>query len=199
MPALGLTPPQFPRVNARSVDRAANQARFLAAYAQSGQVLQASRWAHVNRWQHATWMREDPTYPARFQEARRRSAQTLEDEAVRRAKDGIKKPLFYQGVPIRIHGELVYETVYSDRLMERLLEANDPERFRRNVQQTNITEMDPSTLTEAQLELLAKWYMKQVLGTDDIKVYESAVAQIEAGKTVIDVEVEPAQVEKRST
>ena len=168
------------------MDRAANQSHFLAAYAQSGQVLQASRWAHVNRWQHATWMREDPTYPERFQEARRRSAQTLEDEAVRRAKDGIKKQLFYQGVPIRIHGDIVYETVYSDRLLERLLEANDPERFRRNIQQTNINEFDWSSLSPAQLEILMDGYLKKMLGTSDPKILESA-RQLDEGKTIIDI------------
>jgi len=67
------------------------------------------------------------------------------------------------------------------------LEANDPERYRRRTENTNILELDPSKLTEAQLDLLAAHYMKQVLGTDDPKVMERAVAQIEAGKTIIDI------------
>jgi len=172
-------------------DKDLHQTRFLAAFAESCSVQKAARWAGVHRQCHYDWLELDPSYPRRFSEARARAAQTLEDEAVRRAKDGVKKVLFYKGEPIKLKdGSIATEVVYSDRLLERLLEANDPERFRHNIQQTNITEMDPSTLTEAQLELLAKWYMKQVLGTDDPKVMASAVAQIEAGKTVIDIEVE---------
>jgi hypothetical protein len=58
---------------------------------------------------------------------------------------------------------------------------------------------DLAKLNDRQLEGYEEYLVRRLLGTDDPKVLESAQAQIEAGKTVIDVEVEPAQVEPRST
>ncbi len=62
---------------------------------------------------------------------------------------------FYRGKPINIDGEIVYEHEYSDRLLERLLEANDPEKFKRRIENTNLLDLDPAKLTTAQLEVLA--------------------------------------------
>jgi hypothetical protein len=81
-------------------------------------------------------MKLDPTYPPRFKDAQARAAQTFEDEAVRRAVHGVKRPMFYQGKPIKIDGEIVYEHEYSDRLLERLLEANNPQKFKRRSETT---------------------------------------------------------------
>lgn len=71
-------------------------------------------------------------------------------------------------------GSIATEVVYSNRLLERLLEANDPERFHRNVQQTNINEVDWSNLSVQQLDVLMDAYLKKMLGTSDPAVLESA-------------------------
>ena len=56
-------------------------------------------------------------------------ADTLEDEAVRRAKDGVEKPV-YQG------GKLVgHVQEYSDTLLIFLLKGARPEKYRDRVQQ----------------------------------------------------------------
>jgi hypothetical protein len=62
-----------------------NQAKFLAAFAESGSVQRASRWAKLGRTAHYDWMENDPTYPPRFRKAEAQAARRLEDEAIRRA------------------------------------------------------------------------------------------------------------------
>lgn len=99
------------------------QDRFLAAFSACGSIIKASRWAKLNRSSHYNWLKEDPTYLERFQEATSKAARTLEDEAVRRAHEGIRKPVRYKG---KIVG---FDTEYSDSLLLALLKANSPDKF----------------------------------------------------------------------
>lgn len=105
------------------INTSQQQARFLAAFGASASIVQASRWAKLNRGSHYNWMKEDPTYPARFEDAKNKAARTLEDEAVRRAHQGLRKAIYYKG---KVVG---HETEYSDTLMLALLKANAPEKF----------------------------------------------------------------------
>jgi hypothetical protein len=47
--------------------------------------------------------------------------QTLQDEAVRRAVEGIRRPVLYRGKQVYIHGEPLFDIEYSDQLLIRLL------------------------------------------------------------------------------
>jgi len=61
---------------------------------------------------------------------------------------------------------------------------------------------DLAKLNDRQLEGLADYFLKKMLGTDDPKVLESARLQIDAGKTIIDIpgeDVGSTAVETRST
>jgi hypothetical protein len=109
--------------------RSEAQKRFLACFAGSCNVLRAARAAKVGRATHYQWLDEDPTYRARFQEAMRIGIRTLEDEAVRRAYEGVKKLVFWKGKPVRVNGELVYETEYDSNLLIFLLKGYDRKRF----------------------------------------------------------------------
>jgi hypothetical protein len=93
--------------------RAESQPRFLTCFAASCNVLKAARAAKIARVTHYRWLDEDPTYPARFKDAMRIGIRMLEDEAVRRAREGVKKLAFWKGQPVRVNGELVYETEYD--------------------------------------------------------------------------------------
>ena len=106
------------------INSSQQQSRFLAAYSASASVLQASRWAKINRSCHYNWLKEDPTYRQRFEDATRQAAQTLEDEATRRAHEGLRKAVRYKG---KIVG---YETEYSDSLLIERLRAVSPEKYR---------------------------------------------------------------------
>ena len=168
-------------------DKDLHQTRFLAAFAVSCSVQKAARCANIHRQTHYDWLREDATYPSRFEEARQRAAQMLEDEAVRRAVHGVRRPVLYRGKQVHLRGEPLYQIAYSDELLIRLLEAWKPEKYGRRNEQTNLLEVDWNKLTAEQWDMLSQHYMKQALGTDDPKILESAWKQIEAGKTVIDI------------
>lgn len=100
------------------------QRRFLKCFEACASVTQAARWAKISRETHYEWLRTSAVYIAAFAESQPRAARALEDEAVRRAHQGLRKTVRYKG---RIVG---YETEYSDTLMLALLKGNNPEKFR---------------------------------------------------------------------
>jgi len=63
-------------------------------------------------------------YSDAFARAEKVAGRTLEDEAVRRAHEGLRKAVRYKG---KIVG---WEYEYSDALMQTLLRGNLPEKFR---------------------------------------------------------------------
>ena len=128
-------------------DKDLHQKRFLEAFEVSCSIQKAARWANIHRQTHYDWMRKDATYPARFAEARERATQTLEDEAVRRAVKGVRRPVLYRGKQVYIQGEPLFEIEYSDQLLIRLLEAFNPEKYGRRVEQVNLMNIDPDKLT----------------------------------------------------
>jgi len=99
------------------------QRAFLAAFRETGSVTVAARAARVSKNAHVKWMK-DPEYAAEFEKARAEAAQSLEDEAVRRAREGWKEPVFYRG---KICG---YTHRYSDPLLMFLLRGWQPARYR---------------------------------------------------------------------
>jgi hypothetical protein len=99
------------------------QARFLACVAVSGSITQACRWAKITRGAHYNWLDRDPAYKPRFDQAMKRAASVLADEAVRRAHEGVRRAVYYKG---KVVG---YETVYSDGLLIRMLEALEPKTY----------------------------------------------------------------------
>jgi hypothetical protein len=107
----------------------ARQQRFLAAFSACGSLTQAARWAKIHRHTHYDWLENDPTYKPAFEAAEKRAARSLEDEAVRRAHEGIRKAVRYKG---KVVG---YETEFSDSLLTTLLKATNPEKFRDRIDQ----------------------------------------------------------------
>ena len=111
---------------ARTKGKAAQRA-FLAAFATCGQITKAAKTAGVDRGAHYDWLDADPAYPLAFQQATEQAAHALEDEAVRRAQDGVLQAEFYQGKPVGT------KRVYSDGLMQFLLRGFMPHKYRQNV------------------------------------------------------------------
>ena len=70
---------------------------FLAAMANTANVLRAAEIARMDRDNHYLWLKKDPDYAAAFEIARGRAADALEAEAVRRAHEGVTKPIFHGG------------------------------------------------------------------------------------------------------
>jgi hypothetical protein len=127
---------------------------FLAAYVRTASITKAARAAKIERQLHYRWLNDDPAYPKEFEAAQREAAQILEDEAIRRAHEGIVKPLVYKGrftyktrpkrdengEPIRVDGRVQMEEYgaplaireYSDGMMMFLLRGFMPAKYREN-------------------------------------------------------------------
>lgn len=103
------------------------QAGFLQAYLCTGSVRSASKVLKLTRWRHYEWMKE-ALYVECFREAQTQTAIALEEEARRRAVDGVLEPVFGKDDTVIGH-----RRKYSDSLLVRLLEANAPEKFGRHV------------------------------------------------------------------
>lgn len=122
------------------------KAAFLAAYAECGTVTRAAEMAGLRRKTHNDWLAKDPDYVQQFAEAQEQATDRLEQEARRRAVDGLLRMKFYKGNPIMVpsdpkdpNSELIpyVEHEYSDMLITVLLNANNPAKFRRNVDVTS--------------------------------------------------------------
>ncbi len=86
-------------------------------------LTQAARWAKIVRQNHYNWMEDSAEYRAAFEVAEVRANRTLEDEAVRRAHEGVKKAIRYKG---KVVGT---DTEYSDTLMTFLLKGGNRKKF----------------------------------------------------------------------
>jgi hypothetical protein len=99
------------------------QQAFLNAYRYSGMVKEAAAEAGCSRELHYNALRTSEAYREAFAVLQQVLAFELEEEARRRAVDGVKIPVVYRGKVIG------YDTRYSDNLLVFLLEANHPEKF----------------------------------------------------------------------
>src|ERR1022692_2427202 len=165
-------------------DKDLHQKRFLEAFEVSCSIQKAARWANIHRQTHYDWLRKDATYPARFAEARERATQTLQDEAVRRAVEGVRRPVLYRGKQVYIQGKPLFEIEYSDQLLIRLLEAYNPEKYGRRVEQINLMDIDPDKLTPAQLDKIAEHLIQKALAGKPEAMVAEARRRLEAGEAV---------------
>ena len=95
----------------------------LCAYVELGRVKAACAAAHTPFNMHYYWLKHDPAYAEAWQEAVALLAVSLEDEAIRRARDGVERPIFHQGVLIGT------EHRYSDVLLIFLLKGAMPQKY----------------------------------------------------------------------
>lgn len=102
------------------------QAAFLAAYSECGVITRAAKMCGMNIRRHYEWL-DHPVhgeaYEEAFVEAREHAAGLLETEARRRAIEGTREPVFWQG-------EHVADKVkYSDTLLIFLLKGALPDKY----------------------------------------------------------------------
>src|SRR5438876_11025887 len=88
---------------------------FLDAYATNGNIRAAAHIAGIDRRTHYKWLDTDKKYVEAFQEALDDFCDRLRHEAARRALQGVKHDVYYQG---QVVGQ---ELEYSDRILELLL------------------------------------------------------------------------------
>jgi len=133
--------------------RTTRQSAFLQAFRDTGTLAGAARKTGVSRSSHYRWVEQDPEYEAEFEDANEETVDVLEQEARRRALEGVEEPVFYRGEKV---GSV---TKYSDQLLMFLLMAKRPEQFRERLDITSKVDqgvggIDPDimkTLTNTEL------------------------------------------------
>lgn len=107
----------------RTIRTPEKRSAFLSALAECGNVADAARLAQVARNALYLWKKDDPDFAAEWEAALAAGGDSLEEEAIRRARDGWEEPVFYQGQQV--------STVrrYSDTLMIFLLKGLMPQKY----------------------------------------------------------------------
>jgi hypothetical protein len=112
----------------------ARQERFLKALADTGSVTAAVAVAGTSRSRVYELRKVDPAFAAGWEEAEQIAADGLEDEARRRAVEGVPEPLVSAGKIVRDDdGQPIAIRRYSDPLLLALLRAHRPPRRERSV------------------------------------------------------------------
>jgi hypothetical protein len=114
------------RISRNPASKPIYQRRMLEALALGMSPRRAANAAGVGRSTAYLWRQEDPEFAAKWDEAVAEGIDCLEDEAHRRAVEGVKRPILRRGV---IVGET---TEYSDKLLIFLLKRRRPEVFARS-------------------------------------------------------------------
>ena len=121
---------------------------FLDELRLTGVVASACMLAGVGRSTVYERRESDEPFKKAWDEAIEESADWLEKEARRRAVEGTLKPIYFKG-------ELVgFMREYSDTLMALLLQANRPQKFRRNVDITSDGKPLPIAVVKMDMEEL---------------------------------------------
>jgi hypothetical protein len=104
---------------------------------------------------------EEEGYSQRFKDAHAVAVDGLEEEARRRAVEGVRRYKFDKGAPV-LHPETrlpYFEHEYSDALLIFLLKGAKPDVYRERVQVgggvLNLSKIDVSQLTDEQVRRLA--------------------------------------------
>jgi len=111
------------------------KALFLKFYAMMGNVSYASKKAKIGRVTVYQWLKKDDKFVRAMQLAGEEAVEHMEQEAFRRAMQGVKEPLYFQGdriMEMDAGGKMVpaYVTKYSDTLMIFLLKGHNPKKYR---------------------------------------------------------------------
>ena len=100
------------------------EGEFLDALAETGNVTRACVSAKIGRATVYEWRAADEEFRERWETALDLGCDALEDEATRRAHDGVPEPVYYQG---EVVGQV---QKYSDTLLMFLLKGRRPEKFK---------------------------------------------------------------------
>src|SRR5262249_42589556 len=108
--------------------------RFLEALSDTGSVTIAVAVAGTSRTRVYELRKLDPAFASAWQDAEEIAADRLEEEARRRAVEGVAEPLVSSGKLVRDDsGQPIMVRRYSDHLLLALLKAHRPRRRERSV------------------------------------------------------------------
>ena len=116
---------------------------FLLTLAESGNVSRAAAKAKLSRTQLYNKRKADPDFARVWDEAETLGVSALEDEARRRAYEGVLEPVFHKGVKVGTVRK------FSDTLLIVLLKAQLPEKYRENIKMDVSGDLNISALEKA--------------------------------------------------
>ncbi len=107
------------------------KAAFLTAFRENGNIKRSAEIAEVDRPNVYYWLEHDADFHTAFNLAKADAVMVLENEARRRAVEGVRKekPTYYLGEQVG----MTIETEYSDTLLIFLLKGAAPEKYRENI------------------------------------------------------------------
>jgi hypothetical protein len=137
---------------------------FLKELARRGNVSDAARKAGAGRRTVYQWREAEEGFAAAWDEALEVAIDRLESEAWRRAVEGVKKPIIGRvgkdedGILTDDKGRPLYLQEYSDSLMNTLLKAHRPEKYRERseVKHTGLTIEQAAALSDDELDAKLK-------------------------------------------
>jgi hypothetical protein len=98
-------------------------------------VNQSCEAAGISRDTHYHRLKTDATYRAAFEEAQEQVGQMLEDLAVERVREGNRRMVLYQGEPVTVNGEFLYEVEYDSHMHHVLLKRFKREAYKERIEQ----------------------------------------------------------------
>lgn len=117
----------MPRTIAHTADKRTTKKKkkeFLAKLEVTASITRACKLSKIPRRTIYTWIELDPDFAVAIEASKEIAVEALQDEAIRRAFEGVVKPV-YQG------GKLVGKIrEYSDTLMVLLLKGNMPDKYK---------------------------------------------------------------------
>lgn len=148
------------------------QQRFIDAFVETCSITKACKFTGIEKQNHYNWLNSHRGYQAAFRQAQVAASGVLEDEAIRRAVDGVEKA-------VTVAGEREIITVHSDSLLAILLKAWLPEKYKDRTEHSVAFDGDVSKLTDAQL--------LKVMGSIESRMAElqgQVQRQLPAGETI---------------
>lgn len=118
---------------------------FLAVLAECCNVGRACAAVDVSRQTAYDWRKKDPDFADAMDEAKKIGLTALEDEAHRRAFEGVDEPVFFKAARIATIKK------YSDTLAIFLLKAHDPDKYRENHKIDLNAKVEVTDMTEAEI------------------------------------------------
>ena len=119
--------------------------KFLNYYIELGSVSKAAEKTGISRQTHYLWL-ENETYATAFEKARKMAGDLLEEEARRRAVEGVTEPVFYKGKKCGTVKK------YSDALLTLLLKGAKPDTYKERVQSEISGELTIDNMAEKMKE-----------------------------------------------
>ena len=140
--------------------------KFLDLLAECGNVSRSASAVGSCRQSMYRARRKDPEFRREWEEAEDIAAIALEDEARRRAFEGVDEPVFYQG---EVCGTIKR---YSDTLLIFMLKAHNPEKYKDTIRtehcgMVNVTNMELEELLKLDAGELAKLYSEALKEPSD--------------------------------